>query len=83
MNRKHVLILLIHAFVLWGICGEVMGIGMAVFSLRTVLIIHGSLDMFKSFIGTWLPFTLIFSSTYLTGILWDKSGKKTLPVKET
>jgi hypothetical protein len=24
--------------------------------------------MFASFLGTWLPFALIFASTYLTGL---------------
>ncbi len=32
------------------------------------LIINKSMDMFASFIGTWLPFMLIFTATYLTGI---------------
>jgi hypothetical protein len=31
------------------------------------LVINRSLDMFGSPIGTWIPFTLIFASTYLTG----------------
>ena len=31
------------------------------------LIINKSLDMFRSFLGTWLPFTLIFVSTWITG----------------
>lgn len=31
------------------------------------LLILGSLDMFKSILGTWIPFLLIFLSTYLTG----------------
>lgn len=31
------------------------------------LIINKSLDMFQSPIGTWIPFGLIFLSTYLTG----------------
>ena len=33
------------------------------------LIINKSLDMFHSFLGTWLPFTLIFVSTWMTGKL--------------
>jgi hypothetical protein len=33
------------------------------------LLINRSLDMFTSLIGTWIPFTLIFASTYLTGLL--------------
>jgi hypothetical protein len=31
------------------------------------LLIEKSFDMFLSPIGTWIPFTLIFSSTYLVG----------------
>ena len=33
------------------------------------LIINKSLDMFRSFLGTWLPFILIFVSTWTTGKL--------------
>ena len=32
------------------------------------LIINHSLDMFRDWLGTWLPFVLIFSSTYITGL---------------
>ncbi len=32
------------------------------------LIIEKSSDMFKSILGTWIPFILIMLSTYLTGI---------------
>jgi uncharacterized membrane protein YhdT len=31
------------------------------------LLINKSLDMFTSLLGTWIPFALIFTSTYLTG----------------
>lgn len=36
------------------------------------LIINQNFDMFLSPIGTWIPFALIFSSTYLTGTLVRK-----------
>ena len=36
--------------------------------LVVALLINHSLDMFASLLGTWIPFTLIFSSTYLTGV---------------
>jgi hypothetical protein len=36
------------------------------------MVINRSFDMFTSFIGTWLPFMLIFAATYLTGVLWRK-----------
>lgn len=32
------------------------------------LMIEKSFDMFKSILGTWIPFILIFLSTYLIGI---------------
>jgi hypothetical protein len=32
------------------------------------LAINHSFDMFTSFLGTWLPFVLIFLSTFLTGV---------------
>lgn len=31
-------------------------------------IILGNFEMFASVIGTWLPFTLLFTATYLTGL---------------
>ena len=41
------------------------------------LLINKSLDMFTSLIGTWIPFTLIFTSTYLTGFLIRGKTRKT------
>ena len=35
------------------------------------LAIQGSLAMFASLLGTWIPFALIFVSTYLTGRWWE------------
>ena len=40
------------------------------------LIINRSLEMFYSLLGTWIPFTLIFFSTYLTGLLVEKQRNK-------
>ena len=37
------------------------------FLVVALLILH-SLDMFASLLGTWIPFALIFTSTYLTGL---------------
>ena len=31
------------------------------------MLINRSFDMFASLLGTWIPFALIFASTYLTG----------------
>lgn len=33
------------------------------------LIIERSMDMFRSLLGTWIPWVLIFLSTYLTGLV--------------
>jgi hypothetical protein len=37
------------------------------------LIINKSLDMFTSPLGTWIPFALIFVSTYVTGLIINKN----------
>ena len=42
-------------------------IGMDVFIVA--LLIEKSFSMFASLLGTWLPLALIFSATYLTGVL--------------
>ena len=39
------------------------------------LMINRSLDMFASPLGTWIPFALIFTSTYVTGLLTTRSSK--------
>ncbi len=36
------------------------------------LLIEKSFDMFTSVLGTWIPFALIFTSTWLTGLLVGK-----------
>jgi len=33
------------------------------------LLINRSLEMFASLLGTWIPFVLIFTSTYATGLV--------------
>jgi len=121
MNVKKALIILIHAFVGWALCGATIGIGRAVTSMSATLVIHviaapiifallsfiyfkkfgytgplmtaiifvvfvigmdaglvapvfeKSYEMFRSLIGTWIPFVLIFISTYLTGHLISDS----------
>jgi hypothetical protein len=115
LTGTQIIIVLVFAFIGWAACGATMGIGMALTTLRTTLIIHAigapiyfivvsliyfkkfnyttplttaaifvafvavvdfflvalvinkSLDMFRSFLGTWLPFILIFSATWTTG----------------
>jgi hypothetical protein len=114
---KKTIIILLHAFVLWGLCGAIMGIGRSLTTIELTLIIHAigapilasiisyiyykkfnyttplqtatifvlfiivmdaglvapffekNYDMFKSILGTWFPFILIFSTTYITGII--------------
>ena len=121
---KRWLILLICAFIGWALCFATIGIGMAVTSLNTALIIHAiaapiffasitviyfkkynytsplqtaaiftvfvvtmdffvvamlinhSFEMFASLLGTWIPFMLIFASTYLTGLLIRKGAQR-------
>ncbi len=41
------------------------------------LLIQRSLDMFASILGTWLPFVLIFLSTYGTGIALRGEARRT------
>jgi len=124
MNIKKAIILLVHAFIGWALCAAVMGIGMAVTTIETTLIIHAigapiffmvvslvyfrkfnfttplqtatifitfviamdffvvallinrSLDMFTSLLGTWIPFVLIFASTYLTGFFIQRNNRR-------
>jgi hypothetical protein len=45
-----------------------VGFVMVVDFFVVALLINKSLDMFASLLGTWLPFALIFTSTFLTGL---------------
>ena len=40
------------------------------------LIINQSLEMFQSLLGTWIPFGLIFLSTYVTGLIVVAKAKQ-------
>jgi len=51
-----------------------IAVGMDVFVVA--MFIEKSFDMFASFLGTWLPLTLIFCMTYLTGVIYRR-GEKT------
>ena len=42
------------------------------------LLINKSLEMFTSLLGTWIPFALIFISTYLTGLFLTRQSSKPL-----
>jgi hypothetical protein len=39
------------------------------------LLINRSLEMFASLLGTWIPFALIFASTYLTGLYFVENPR--------
>lgn len=39
------------------------------------LVINRSLEMFTSLLGTWIPFALIFTSTYVTGLLVTRASQ--------
>ncbi len=39
------------------------------------LLVLGNFDMFASLLGTWIPFSLIFASTYLTAMVTLKNKK--------
>jgi hypothetical protein len=41
------------------------------------LLIEKSFDMFASLLGTWIPWALIFASTYLTGLFVAKRAETT------
>lgn len=45
-----------------------VGIVIALDFFVVSLVILRSLEMFTSLLGTWIPFALIFASTYLTGL---------------
>ena len=47
----------------------------AVDFLVVALLINKSLEMFASLLGTWIPFALIFTSTYLTGLYTVKNPR--------
>ena len=50
-------------------------IGVVVFMdfFLVALMINKSLEMFRSPLGTWIPFALIFLATYLTGYIMVKA----------
>jgi hypothetical protein len=53
-----------------------VGFVIAVDLFVVALLINGSLEMFTSLLGTWIPFALIFVSTYLTGLYGVKSSSQ-------
>ncbi len=55
-----------------------VGFVMAVDFFVVALMINRDLGMFTSLQGTWIPFALIFSSTYLTGLYTASSQRRKL-----
>ena len=122
LNFKKIIIVIIHAFVVWALCGATIAVGRSITTMGTILIIHAivapifafivslfyykkfnyttpiwtaiifllvviamdaglvapvfekSYDMFRSMLGTWIPFTLIFLSTYITGLIFKRKA---------
>ena len=54
-----------------------VGIVIIVDFFVVALLINKSLEMFASLLGTWIPFALIFTSTYLTGVFTKKAHRST------
>ena len=117
LNFKKIIIVLIHAFIVWTLCGATIAVGRSITTIELTLIIHAigapifasivavlyykkfnytspfwtafifllfiiamdaglvapvfekSYRMFRSILGTWIPFSLIFMSTYITGLI--------------
>jgi hypothetical protein len=117
---RKITIVLMHALVVWALCGATIGIGRSYMGMEPTLIVHAigapifaflvslnyytrynystpaqtafifmlfimildaglvapvfekSYDMFKSVLGTWIPFALIFLSVFFTGIMHRK-----------
>ncbi len=58
-----------------------VGFVIAVDFFFVALVINKSLEMFASLLGTWIPFALIFISTYLTGSMVMRSSGTSLSVQ--
>lgn len=59
--------------------GMFLGFVILVDFLIVALMINGSLEMFASPMGTWLPFLFIFTSTYMTGLYLNKKVSPITP----
>jgi hypothetical protein len=53
-----------------------VGFVIAVDFFVVALLINRSLEMFANLLGTWIPFALIFASTYLTGLVVQRSTER-------
>ena len=94
MNFKKLVTIVVYALIGWALCFATMGIGQALFPLQTALLFVGivialdffvvallllrSLEMFTSILGTWIPFALIFASTYMTGLYITRNPEHTI-----
>ena len=58
-----------------------VGFVMIVDFFLVALVILKSLDMFASLLGTWIPFALIFASTYLTGLYLVRSSNRKIAIQ--
>jgi hypothetical protein len=53
-----------------------VGLVIALDFFVVALLLNRSLEMFASLLGTWIPFALIFSSTYVTGVYLGRKLKR-------
>ena len=53
-----------------------VGFVIAVDFFIVALLINRNLDMFAGLLGTWIPFALIFASTYLTGLFVVRRSRR-------
>lgn len=53
-------------------------VGIVIFMdvVLVALVIERSLEMFESVLGTWIPWVLIFFSTYLTGLVVESRSTR-------
>ncbi len=56
-----------------------LGLVIALDFFLVALVINKSLEMFTSLLGTWIPFALIFASTYVTGSLVTRRTDARVP----
>jgi hypothetical protein len=120
---KKIIVIFIHMFIGWALCGAIRGIGREITSIQNAvialalgtpvifsvislnyyrkfnyttplmtaimfvgfiilmdvfvvaLLIEKSFAMFSSILGTWIPFALIFLSTYVAGLYSERSKR--------
>lgn len=69
MNTKKILILLAHALVGWVFCGGIIGIGFALWSEQTTLIVHALFVPLVFFVISWNYFSRFAYTSPLTTAL--------------